>query len=108
MCTSSTKKLAMQDMQRMLLQLPVPLAAFVKVKAQVQEQALAVPDEHAESEETPTPHSMHMDTLAMRLQLASRQIHQRQPGGPLTAYACTAGHCQVICLKACQAMHLHI
>lgn len=91
----------MQEMQRMLLQLPVTLSGFAKVKVQVtglgQLSALSLPADH--DPETATPLSTCTDTQTTKLHAVAHQVQQKQPGGPLVAYPCAAGHCQVTCQK---------
>ena len=91
----------MQETQRMLLQLPVTLSAFAKVKVQVtglgQLSALSLPADH--DPETATPLSTCTDTQITKLHAVAHQVQQKQPGGPLVAYPCAAGHCQVTCQK---------
>lgn len=79
----------------MLLQLPVALSAFARVQVQLPSQlpALSADDEF---EETATPHSISQTT---ELLAVAHQVQQQQPGGPLVAYPCTAGYCQVTCQK---------
>lgn len=80
----------------MLLQLPVALSAFARVQVQLPSQlpALSADDE---TEETATPPSISQTT---ELHTIAHQVQQLQPGGPLVAYPCTAGYCQVTCQKA--------
>ena len=87
----------MQETQRVLLQLPVPLSTFVKVKVQVPAQTSGLPTGHAAIEDTAMPSSLNLQMLS--LIATSSKVQQKQPGGPLIAHPCTAGHCQVICHK---------
>lgn len=91
----------MQDTQRMLLQLPVALSSYAKVKVQVtglgQLSALSLPADH--DPESATPLTTCMDTQTTKLHAVAHQVQQQQPGGPLVAYPCAAGHCQVTCHK---------
>lgn len=85
----------------MLLQLPVALSTFAKVKLQVtglgQLSALSPPAD--DDPEAATALNTCMDTSMSKLHAVAHQVQQKQPGGPLTAYPCAAGHCQVTCQK---------
>lgn len=85
----------------MLLQLPVALSTFAKVKVQVtglgQLPALSLPAD--DDPEAASALNTCMDTPASKLHAVAHQVQQKQPGGPLTAYPCAAGHCQVTCQK---------
>lgn len=81
---------------QVLLQLPVPLSTLVKVKVQVPLQTAALPNGHADDEDTVLPCSLNSQIISL---LAATIVQQKQPGGPLIAHPCTAGHCQVFCHK---------
>ena len=91
----------MQETQRMLLQLPVALSTFAKVKVQVtgvgQLSALGLPAD--DDPEAASVLNTCMDTPMSKLHAVAHQVQQKQPGGPLTAHPCAAGHCQVTCQK---------
>lgn len=76
----------------MLLQLPVAFSTFAKVKVQV-------PGQLSELPEVDEPLATCLETQTTKLHAVAHQVQQKQPGGPLTAYPCAAGHCQVTCHK---------
>lgn len=85
----------------MLLQLPLTLSVFAKVKVQVTGlgQLLALGLLAAADDDPETPLSTGLDTQTTKLHAVTQQVQQKQPGGPLVAYPCAAGHCQVTCQK---------
>ena len=82
----------------MLLQLPVALSAFARVQVQLPGQLPAVSADD-ELEEPATSPSICTDSRTTKLYAIAHEVQQKQPGGPLVAYPCTAGYCQVTCQK---------
>lgn len=85
----------------MLLQLPVALSTFAKVKVQVtglgQLSASSLPAD--DDSDAASALNTCVKTPMSKLHAVAHQVQQKQPGGPLTAYPCAAGHCQVTCQK---------
>ena len=82
----------MNDETALLLQLPVPLSAFVTIKLPVLSPA----------ETTPIPVDSGLPTVEQRtihMHKLWHTVNTLQPGGPLVCFPCSAAQCQVICHK---------